>query len=48
MALDGVDVIDLNCGCPAPKIVNNLQGSALLTDLVKMGRAIETIQEILQ
>ncbi|NPA60907.1 MAG: tRNA-dihydrouridine synthase [Epsilonproteobacteria bacterium] len=42
--LDGVDVIDLNCGCPAPKIVNNLQGSALLTDLVKMGRAIETIK----
>jgi tRNA-dihydrouridine synthase B len=41
---DGVDVIDLNCGCPVPKVVNNLQGSALLTDLDKLGRAIETIK----
>jgi len=30
---EGVSVIDLNCGCPAPKVVNNLQGSSLLTDL---------------
>ncbi len=36
--------IDLNCGSQPLKIVNNLQGSALLTDLVKMGRAIETIK----
>lgn len=28
-----VHIIDLNCGCPAPKVVNNLQGSSLLTDL---------------
>jgi len=30
-SMDGVDVVDLNCGCPVPKVVNNLQGSALLT-----------------
>ena len=42
---DGVDIIDLNCGCPAPKVVNNLQGSALLTDLKKMATAIETIKK---
>ncbi len=42
---DGVDIIDLNCGCPVPKVVNNLQGSALLTDLKKMGKAIETIKK---
>jgi tRNA-dihydrouridine synthase B len=41
----GVDIIDLNCGCPVPKVVNNLQGSALLTDLKKMGKAIETIKK---
>ena len=41
---DGVDIIDLNCGCPVPKVVNNLQGSALLSDLKKMGKAIETIK----
>jgi tRNA-dihydrouridine synthase B len=43
-AREGIDIVDLNCGCPVPKVVNNLQGSALLTDLEKMGRAIETIK----
>ena len=43
-AQEGVDIVDLNCGCPVPKVVNNLQGSALLTDLKKMGKAIETIK----
>jgi tRNA-dihydrouridine synthase B len=41
---DSIDDINLNCGCPVPKVVNNLQGSALLTDLAKMGKAIETIK----
>ena len=36
--------IDLNCGCPAPKVVNNLQGSSLLTDLPQMAKVIETIK----
>ncbi|MFT7823295.1 MAG: tRNA-dihydrouridine synthase [Sulfurimonas sp.] len=43
--LDGISVIDLNCGCPAPKVVNNLQGSSLLTDLPKMGETIRTIKK---
>ncbi len=43
-AREGVDDINLNCGCPAPKVVNNLQGSALLSDLKKMAKAIETIK----
>jgi tRNA-dihydrouridine synthase B len=43
-AREGIDIVDLNCGCPVPKVVNNLQGSALLTDLEKMGKAIETIK----
>ena len=43
--LDGVTTIDLNCGCPAPKIVNNLQGSSLLTDLPKMAETIRTIKK---
>jgi len=42
---DGVVAIDLNCGCPAPKVVNNLQGSSLLTDLPQMAKVIETIKE---
>lgn len=42
---DGIDVIDLNCGCPAPKVVNNLQGSSLLTDLPQMAKTIQTIKK---
>lgn len=43
--LDDIACIDLNCGCPAPKVVNNLQGSSLLTDLGQMGKVIETIKK---
>jgi tRNA-dihydrouridine synthase B len=41
---EDVACIDLNCGCPAPKVVGSLNGSWLLTDLVQMGRVIETIK----
>lgn len=43
--LEGIDVIDLNCGCPAPKIVGNNSGSALLKELPHMARLIETIKK---
>jgi len=42
---DDIDIIDLNCGCPAPKVVKNLQGSSLLSDLSQMARVIETIKK---
>ena len=44
---EGVSCIDLNCGCPAPKVVNNLQGSSLLTDLPTMAETIRTIKKTL-
>ena len=28
----GCDIIDINMGCPAPKIVNNGDGSALMKE----------------
>jgi len=40
-----ITAIDLNCGCPAPKVVNNLQGSSLLSDLPQMAKVIETIKK---
>ena len=43
--MDGIDGIDLNCGCPVPKVVNHGSGSSLLKDLPKMGRLIETIKK---
>jgi len=42
---EGIDCIDLNCGCPVPKVVNNLSGSSLLRDLPLMAQAIETIKK---
>jgi len=42
---ENITTIDLNCGCPAPKVVNNLQGSSLLTDLPQMKKVIETIKK---
>ncbi|HIQ28377.1 MAG TPA: tRNA-dihydrouridine synthase [Sulfurovum sp.] len=44
-AREEITSIDLNCGCPAPKVVNNLQGSSLLTDLPQMAKVIETIKK---
>lgn len=41
---DGIDVIDLNCGCPVPKIVGHGSGSSLLLNLPLMGDIIKTIK----
>jgi len=43
--MEGIDGIDLNCGCPAPKVVKHGSGSALLKDLPKMSRLIKTIKK---
>lgn len=41
----GIDVIDLNCGCPATKIVGHGSGSSLLKDKQKMKAIIEAIKK---
>ena len=43
--MEGIDGIDLNCGCPVPKVVKHGSGSALLKDLPKMASIIETIKK---
>ncbi len=43
--IEGIDIIDLNCGCPVPKIVSHGSGSSLLKDLDHMGMMIRTIKE---
>lgn len=43
--LDYVDGIDLNCGCPAPKVFNHGSGSNLLGDLSRMQSIIKTIKK---
>ncbi len=42
---DGIDIIDLNCGCPVSKVVGHGSGSSLLLNLPLMGSLIKTIKE---
>jgi tRNA-dihydrouridine synthase B len=42
---EGIDCIDLNSGCPAPKIANNKCGSALLNDLGLFEELLQTIKK---
>ena len=37
------DVIDLNCGCPVPKVVKNGAGSALMKDLPKLKEVVSAL-----
>ncbi len=42
---DGIDSIDLNAGCPSPKIVRSGSGSALLQDLGLLQEILLTIKK---
>ncbi len=42
---DGIDIIDLNCGCPVPKVVGHGSGSSLLLNLPLMSNIIKTIKD---
>lgn len=37
------DIVDINMGCPAPKVTKNGDGSKLLTDLDKAGNIIDAV-----
>ena len=37
------DIVDINMGCPAPKVTKNGDGSKLLLDLDKAGRVINSV-----
>lgn len=43
---DNVDIIDINMGCPAPKIVKNGDGSKLLENLEKVEEIIRAVMEV--
>ncbi|MCK9491195.1 MAG: tRNA dihydrouridine synthase DusB [Sulfurimonas sp.] len=42
---DGIDILDLNCGCPVPKVVGHGSGSSLLLNLPLMGDIIRTMKD---
>ena len=43
---DGIYGLDLNCGCPVPKVVRQGAGSALLNDLDKLQNIISAIKSV--
>jgi len=41
----GADILDVNCGCPAPKVVKNGGGSGLLKDLPQLEIILKEIKK---
>ncbi len=42
----GADILDINCGCPSPKVTGGGHGSALLRDLPKLGRLLAAVRSV--
>lgn len=42
------DILDLNMGCPVPKVVNNGEGSALMKNPKRIGEIVTTISKAIQ
>jgi tRNA-dihydrouridine synthase B len=40
----GADILDINCGCPAPKVVKNGGGSGLLKDLPLLEKILREVR----
>lgn len=43
----GFSFIDINMGCPMPKIVNNGDGSSLMKDPVLAGKIVEAVKKVI-
>ncbi len=43
LAGEPFDILDINMGCPMPKIVNNNEGSALMRDLPRAGAIVRAV-----
>jgi tRNA-dihydrouridine synthase B len=44
----GADILDINCGCPSPKVTGGGHGASLLRDLPKMGRLLKAVKAAVQ
>lgn len=45
---NGYSFIDINMGCPVPKVVNNNEGSALMKDPVLVGKIVEAVSSAIK
>jgi nifR3 family TIM-barrel protein len=43
----GADILDVNCGCPAPKVVKHGGGSGLLRDLPRLEKILTEIKKVI-
>lgn len=43
---EDIQILDLNCGCPAPKVSNHGSGSSLLKDLNKLREILRLIRKV--
>ncbi len=41
----GADILDINCGCPAPKVVKHGGGSGLLRDFLRLEKILKEIKK---
>ncbi len=41
----GADIIDVNCGCPSPKVTGGGHGSSLLRDLPRLERLLHAVRD---
>ncbi len=44
----GADILDINCGCPSPKVTGGGHGASLLRDLPRMGRVLRAVRAAVQ
>lgn len=40
----GADILDINCGCPSPKVTGGGHGASLLRDLPKLSRVLQAVK----
>ena len=43
----GADILDVNCGCPAPKVVKHGGGSGLLKDHSRLEKILKSIKKVI-
>lgn len=44
----GADILDINCGCPSPKVTGSGHGASLLRDLPKLHRLLKAVKAAVQ